>query len=61
MRYVDPHTQFDSVPQPPEDGVDASWAQLVARLFREHDNAPVSLWALQLRSQHDAKEVAQGA
>jgi RNA polymerase sigma factor (sigma-70 family) len=40
---------------------DASRAEVVARLFREHNDALVSLLALRLRSLHDAKEVAQEA
>jgi RNA polymerase sigma factor (sigma-70 family) len=40
---------------------DAPRAELVARLFREHNDALVSLLALRLRSLHDAKEVAQEA
>jgi RNA polymerase sigma factor (sigma-70 family) len=39
----------------------ASRAEAVARLFREHNDALVSLLALRLRSLHDAKEVAQEA
>lgn len=35
--------------------------ELVARLFREHNDALVSLLALRLKSQQDAKEVAQEA
>jgi RNA polymerase sigma factor (sigma-70 family) len=44
----------------PDDG-DVPRAELVARLFREHNDALVSLLALRLRSQQDAKEVAQEA
>ena len=40
---------------------DAPRSELVARLFREHNDALVSLLALRLRSLHDAKEVAQEA
>lgn len=36
-----------------------SRAELVARLFREHNQALISLLTLRLRSVHDAKEVAQ--
>jgi RNA polymerase sigma factor (sigma-70 family) len=36
-------------------------AEIVARLFREHNDALVSFLALRLKSQHDAKEVAQEA
>jgi RNA polymerase sigma factor (sigma-70 family) len=57
---VDPQTQFDATPDPAETA-DASRSEVVARLFREHNDALVSLLALQLRSQHDAKEVAQEA
>lgn len=51
------------IPKPaePSDGVDTPRAELVARLFREHNDALVSLLALRLKSQHDAKEVAQEA
>jgi RNA polymerase sigma factor (sigma-70 family) len=38
-----------------------SRAEVVARLFCEHNDALVSLLALRLRSVHDAKEVAQEA
>jgi RNA polymerase sigma-70 factor (ECF subfamily) len=40
---------------------EASRADLVARLFREHNDALVSFLALRLRSHQDAKEVAQEA
>jgi len=40
---------------------DSSRAEIVARLFREHNDALVSFLALRLKSQHDAKEVAQEA
>ncbi|HEY4368823.1 MAG TPA: RNA polymerase sigma factor [Steroidobacteraceae bacterium] len=36
-----------------------SRAELVARLFREHNQALISLLTLRLHSVHDAKEVAQ--
>jgi RNA polymerase sigma factor (sigma-70 family) len=36
-------------------------SEIVARLFREHNDALVSLLALRLKSLHDAKEVAQEA
>ena len=56
----------ESVPEPPfetdhpgEDSSGASRAELVARLFREHNQALISLLTLQLRSVQDAKEVAQ--
>ncbi|HWK73155.1 MAG TPA: RNA polymerase sigma factor [Povalibacter sp.] len=38
-----------------------SRADLVARLFREHNQALISLLTLRLRSVHDAREVAQEA
>jgi RNA polymerase sigma factor (sigma-70 family) len=59
---VDPDLKL---PERPEKGGDlrgdSSRAELVARLFREHNDALVSLLALRLRSLHDAKEVAQEA
>jgi RNA polymerase sigma-70 factor (ECF subfamily) len=45
--------------RPGEDSPGASRAELVARLFREHNQALISLLTLQLRSVQDAKEVAQ--
>jgi RNA polymerase sigma factor (sigma-70 family) len=46
---------------PAEEAVElgASHAELVARLFREHNEALISLLALRLNSLQDAKEVAQ--
>lgn len=50
----------DPTPQPPVEGVPSETrADLVARLFREHNQALVSLLTLRLRSVQDAKEVAQ--
>ena len=60
----------DSIPKPPsgsafvpdspgEDADGATRAELVTRLFREHNQALISLLTLQLRSVQDAKEVAQ--
>jgi RNA polymerase sigma-70 factor (ECF subfamily) len=56
----------DSVPEPTfepdapgEDADGATRAELVTRLFREHNQALISLLTLQLRSVQDAKEVAQ--
>jgi RNA polymerase sigma-70 factor (ECF subfamily) len=49
------------VTERPEGVGDSSRAELVDRLFREHNDALVSLLALRLRSRHDAKEVAQEA
>jgi RNA polymerase sigma factor (sigma-70 family) len=56
----------DFVPQPPFEAESPSEtadgetrAELVARLFREHNRALVSLLTLQLHSVQDAKEVAQ--
>ncbi|MDY6949220.1 MAG: RNA polymerase sigma factor [Pseudomonadota bacterium] len=47
-------------PDPPgEDADGATRAELVTRLFREHNQALISLLTLQLRSVQDAKEVAQ--
>jgi RNA polymerase sigma factor (sigma-70 family) len=40
---------------------DSSRAELVARIFRDHNDALVSVLALRLRSVQDAKEVAQEA
>ena len=40
---------------------ESSRAEIVARLFREHNDALVSFLAMRLKSQHDAKEVAQEA
>jgi RNA polymerase sigma factor (sigma-70 family) len=54
---VNPDSKLDEQP----DSGDVPRAELVARLFREHNDALVSLLALRLRSQHDAKEVAQEA
>jgi len=49
------------VPEPPSDDADdgATRAEIVNRLFREHNQALVSLLTLQLKSVHDAKEIAQ--
>jgi RNA polymerase sigma factor (sigma-70 family) len=59
---VDADTQFK---EPSAEGVaaggDPARADLVARLFREHNDALVSLLALRLKSLQDAKEVAQEA
>lgn len=44
-------------PEPPAPG--ENHAELVARLFREHNEALISLLALRLNSLQDAKEVAQ--
>jgi len=53
-----PEPPFD--PETPDDGVGgAARAELVTRLFREHNQALVSLLTLQLHSVQDAKEVAQ--
>lgn len=55
--YV-PEPKF--VPDPASEDADgATRAELVTRLFREHNQALVSLLTLQLRSVQDAKEVAQ--
>jgi RNA polymerase sigma factor (sigma-70 family) len=43
------------------EGCTAARAELVARLFREHNQALVSLLALRLKSLQDAREVAQEA
>lgn len=48
------------VPDPADEDADgATRAELVTRLFREHNQALISLLTLQLRSVQDAKEVAQ--
>jgi RNA polymerase sigma factor (sigma-70 family) len=56
----------ESQPDPDDPGENAdgdvdgaSRAELVTRLFREHNQALISLLTLQLRSVQDAKEVAQ--
>src|SRR5688500_18677903 len=51
-----PHYPADP---PGEDADGATRAELVTRLFREHNQALISLLTLQLRSVQDAKEVAQ--
>jgi len=53
-----PEPQFDPDPTG-ADADGATRAELVTRLFREHNQALVSLLTLQLRSFQDAKEVAQ--
>jgi RNA polymerase sigma factor (sigma-70 family) len=58
IRMVDRDPKFTDRP---EGTGDSSRAELVDRLFREHNDALVSLLALRLRSRHDAKEVAQEA
>jgi RNA polymerase sigma factor (sigma-70 family) len=58
IRMVDSDPKFI---EQSSDTEDSSRAELVARLFREHNDALVSLLALRLRSLHDAKEVAQEA
>lgn len=58
IRMVDRDLKFTDRP---EGTGDSSRAELVDRLFREHNDALVSLLALRLRSRHDAKEVAQEA
>jgi RNA polymerase sigma factor (sigma-70 family) len=59
---VDPDLKLSERPEKGGDPAeDSSRAELVARLFREHNDALVSLLALRLRSLHDAKEVAQEA
>jgi RNA polymerase sigma factor (sigma-70 family) len=50
------NTDTDSIPA--EEGVE-SRAALVTRLFREHNQALISLLTLRLHSVQDAKEVAQ--
>jgi RNA polymerase sigma factor (sigma-70 family) len=63
--YIDIVEHESKLNEQPEDSVDSpvdsSRADLVARLFREHNDALVSLLVLRLRSQQDAKEVAQEA
>lgn len=57
---TDPVPEPNFVPDPPgEDADGATRAELVTRLFREHNQALISLLTLQLRSVQDAKEVAQ--
>jgi RNA polymerase sigma factor (sigma-70 family) len=51
----------DSKPEVGAERVESTRAELVARLFREHNDALVSFLSLRLKSQHDAKEVAQEA
>jgi RNA polymerase sigma factor (sigma-70 family) len=48
-------------PEEQSSNAESSRAELVARLFREHNDALVSFLALRLRSHQDAKEVAQEA
>jgi RNA polymerase sigma factor (sigma-70 family) len=63
--YIDTVEHESQLNEQPEGSVDvtiaSSRADVVARLFRDHNDALVSFLALRLRSQHDAKEVAQEA
>lgn len=57
----DPIQDVSASPVPGEERPAESRAELVARLFREHNQALISLLTLRLRSVQDAREVAQEA